>query len=443
MAAVCIYAPTIGALKHSLKELFPAVKSSHLTEALAAAAGFRTHAALQAAFSPTVPTSVTALNEGRFIQRLVDFGYPAPEQFVFGAVDLVKDNPVADVLAELESQSLHEMGRGDTELYHLCRVLQERGSKLPTFLSHKTIVTLLQQHGFVKNGHTVTNRADLSRHMAELFASPVDENPDLRNAPPGLNIMLLDFTKPVETRKPRAEDTRSILRHSTDKIVVKGIPPKTMWKPLYDMAFAGTEVEFSEVIDLSELADRQGHEAADILDSWRKVLWEIAQIYRMSYDVMRLARFASGVTTLNSLDQQFITTIAPVRRQADDAGRKLSALVTALVNAKVTRKGINADSIAKIAGHPGSIYSANQDHGRLFRNLLNGVEHVVVAPSGRATSMLDKLTPADQLALQEWAAQQTPGANGSIDLNRWPGWADAIARGIGMKMREGEAASKP
>jgi len=51
---------------------------------------------------------------------------------------------------------------------------------------------------------------------------------------------------------------------------------------------------------------------------------------------------------------------------------------------------------------------------------------LTLGTSEKAASMLDKILPADQLALQAWTEQQTPGEYGSIDLMRWPGWAEAI-----------------
>ncbi|MBK7617589.1 MAG: hypothetical protein IPJ08_25130 [Burkholderiales bacterium] len=56
---------------------FDEVKSSHISEALAAAMGFRTNAALKASLvGPEQDRPFALLHPERFLSRLVDFGYP-------------------------------------------------------------------------------------------------------------------------------------------------------------------------------------------------------------------------------------------------------------------------------------------------------------------------------------------------------------------------------
>lgn len=62
----------------------PHVRSSHLSEALAAALGFRTHAALLDEVRKTAADpAIQLLDEDRFDARLQEFGYPADTEFNF------------------------------------------------------------------------------------------------------------------------------------------------------------------------------------------------------------------------------------------------------------------------------------------------------------------------------------------------------------------------
>lgn len=77
MAAIPLCEAPLAELKKSLLDEFDDVKSSHLTEALAASMGFRTHAALKAAMTgPEQDRPFYLLDPERFLARLVDFGYP-------------------------------------------------------------------------------------------------------------------------------------------------------------------------------------------------------------------------------------------------------------------------------------------------------------------------------------------------------------------------------
>ncbi|MCE2660664.1 MAG: hypothetical protein LW854_20865 [Rubrivivax sp.] len=76
MAAIPLCEAALAELKKSLLDDFDDVKSSHITEALAASMGFRTHAALKAAMTgPEPDRAFYLLDSSRFLARLVDFGY--------------------------------------------------------------------------------------------------------------------------------------------------------------------------------------------------------------------------------------------------------------------------------------------------------------------------------------------------------------------------------
>lgn len=84
MAAIALSAPSLKALKDALRKDFSEEKSSHLSEALASALGFNTHAALLAAAkSQESDPPILDLDTKRFADRLAEFGYPRDDEFDF------------------------------------------------------------------------------------------------------------------------------------------------------------------------------------------------------------------------------------------------------------------------------------------------------------------------------------------------------------------------
>ena len=65
----------LAAFKRVLHAELPRVKSSHLSEALAAALGFNTHAALLAHLSAGNASVTLAVSDARFVARLTALGY--------------------------------------------------------------------------------------------------------------------------------------------------------------------------------------------------------------------------------------------------------------------------------------------------------------------------------------------------------------------------------
>lgn len=84
MAAIALSELPLAALKKALRAEFEEVRSSHLTEALAAAVGRRTHAALLADL-PTFQADppIQLLDDDRFTQRLRELGYDVEDDFSF------------------------------------------------------------------------------------------------------------------------------------------------------------------------------------------------------------------------------------------------------------------------------------------------------------------------------------------------------------------------
>ena len=86
MANFALSSTSVRSLKNALQDRFPSVKSSHLSEAIAAAAGYRTHAALLTYLGDTTAVPLVVLQEQPFIERLHKFGYPTIQPFSFSSV---------------------------------------------------------------------------------------------------------------------------------------------------------------------------------------------------------------------------------------------------------------------------------------------------------------------------------------------------------------------
>lgn len=84
MAATPLCEAPLAALKKSLRDEFPHVKSSHLSEALAHSMGFRTYAALQASMvGPELDRPFALLQTPKFVERLKQLGYEDDPEFDF------------------------------------------------------------------------------------------------------------------------------------------------------------------------------------------------------------------------------------------------------------------------------------------------------------------------------------------------------------------------
>jgi hypothetical protein len=86
MATIALSSTSVRALKNALLDCFPSVKSAHLSEAIAATTGFRTHAALLSHLQQSAAEPVVVLDEKPFLQRLKELGYPNILDFKFSSV---------------------------------------------------------------------------------------------------------------------------------------------------------------------------------------------------------------------------------------------------------------------------------------------------------------------------------------------------------------------
>jgi hypothetical protein len=97
MAATPLCESPLVALKKSLRDEFPYVRSTHLSEALAYSLGFRTYAAMQASMTgPEPDRPFIVLKTPRFIERLVQLGYEDDPEFDF---EMTIINPVPGVVS--------------------------------------------------------------------------------------------------------------------------------------------------------------------------------------------------------------------------------------------------------------------------------------------------------------------------------------------------------
>jgi hypothetical protein len=84
MASIPLSASAVDALKKEVRRFYDERKSSHLTEALAAALGFNTHAALLAELKVSEADPLyRLLNEETFDARMQEFGYLPDPEFIF------------------------------------------------------------------------------------------------------------------------------------------------------------------------------------------------------------------------------------------------------------------------------------------------------------------------------------------------------------------------
>jgi len=77
MAVLRLTSANLSFMKRSLRATFPNLKSSHLTEGLAAAIGENTNAALLARMSSQAEAEPVELDRDRWRRRLTELGYPS------------------------------------------------------------------------------------------------------------------------------------------------------------------------------------------------------------------------------------------------------------------------------------------------------------------------------------------------------------------------------
>lgn len=84
MASIPLSELALASVKKSLRDQYPDVRSSHLSESIAASLRRRTHASLLAELPGlAVDPPIELLDDGLFDHRLQALGYPADLEFSF------------------------------------------------------------------------------------------------------------------------------------------------------------------------------------------------------------------------------------------------------------------------------------------------------------------------------------------------------------------------
>lgn len=88
MASIPLSESALASLKKALRKEVPHARSSHISEALAACLGYKTHAALLAALPGVAEDPpFVVLDDERFDQRLQELGYPPDPELNFELLD--------------------------------------------------------------------------------------------------------------------------------------------------------------------------------------------------------------------------------------------------------------------------------------------------------------------------------------------------------------------
>lgn len=88
MSAIALTSNNVHFVKRALRQHYSSVKSSHLSEALAAACGYRTHATLLSDIprSKGLLPDIARVSEDRFFERLKGFGYKSGGQQLLSTI---------------------------------------------------------------------------------------------------------------------------------------------------------------------------------------------------------------------------------------------------------------------------------------------------------------------------------------------------------------------
>jgi len=113
MSLLILTYENVEGVKRAAREQVPVVKSSHLSEAIASALGFRTHAALRAkiAAEADLPPDVAECDPARFVVRLAALGYAATSAINLDEIvrsDAVPDRPYTEFrYGDLQANNAH------------------------------------------------------------------------------------------------------------------------------------------------------------------------------------------------------------------------------------------------------------------------------------------------------------------------------------------------
>lgn len=145
MASYAVSLTSLRLLKNALQDHFPFVKSAHMSEAIAASAGFRTNAALRAHYSGTDSQPNLSLDNLLFVERLHVFGYREVEAFAFNELLLPTQDAIG-VDAAATTLSTEETTTPKL-FFSYCHVDEALRDRLEVHLS------LMKNQGLIETWH--------------------------------------------------------------------------------------------------------------------------------------------------------------------------------------------------------------------------------------------------------------------------------------------------
>jgi len=177
MANYVVSLTSLRSLKSALQGRFPSVKSAHMSEAIAAAAGFRTNAALRAHCSGTASLSGLHLDDVLFVERLYTLGYRGLKPFAFTELLLAMQD--ASSVGATATTLPSEETTMPKLFFSYCHVDEALRDRLEVHLS------LMKNQGLIETWHDRGITAGSNLNAA------IDEN--LENADVILLLVSADF----------------------------------------------------------------------------------------------------------------------------------------------------------------------------------------------------------------------------------------------------------
>lgn len=155
--ALSLSSNDLRSLKNSLRDYFPSIKSAHLSEAFAAAAGFRTHAALLATLANGESVQVTQLNNHLFLKRLQELGYQGIEPFALG--DLVKPHDARKISSNSTTNITQEalMPKLFFSYSHVDEALRDRLEVHLALMKHQELIQTWHDRRIVAGSNLETS----------------------------------------------------------------------------------------------------------------------------------------------------------------------------------------------------------------------------------------------------------------------------------------------
>lgn len=142
MPAICFTVDSLRAVKRALKTFFPQTSSSHLTEAIASAVGFASHAALLAGLREVAAPRVLGVSPDAFLDRMLTLGHSPDFEVddLFESTEFARQANSGTTWPDppSPSQLLEAIGK-DEDFRSALRLLLDSGIKVPTYISYAAV----------------------------------------------------------------------------------------------------------------------------------------------------------------------------------------------------------------------------------------------------------------------------------------------------------------